>query len=181
MARRGGIARRSGFVLRGGRMVRETLWANFTTVEAALTGAPTAVLANVTGAPLLAIRPFTVIRARGVIAIRSDQAAATESFMVDVGQCVVSDQAVAIGVTAVPTPGTDAGSDLWYMFQQVIGRIEVSSGAGTGVPVNTQTFVQYDSRAMRKIEEGNQLILVFENELNGANIVHSGRILIKLH
>jgi len=25
------------------------------------------------------------------------------------------------------------------------------------------------------------LILVFENELNGANIVHSGRILIKLH
>ncbi len=46
---------------RGGRQVRETLWIGIGTVEAALTGAPTAVILNALNAAALALRPFTVI------------------------------------------------------------------------------------------------------------------------
>ena len=160
---------------------RETLWLETGTVEAVLGGAPTALLTNSLNAAALALRPFTVVRVRGVIAVRSDQVGATETAIGDLAYAVVSDQAVAIGVTAVPTPLTDKGSDLFFVYQQVINRIEVGSGAGTGVPTNTQTFIQYESKAMRKVIEGEDLITVMENEINGINIVHSARCLLKLH
>ncbi len=162
-------------------MVRETVWGDVGTTETVLSGAPTAALINTLGAGALAQRPFTIIRVRGVIHVRSDQAAATETFIGDLGYAIVSDQAIAIGVTAVPTPLTDKGSDLWFVYQQVIGRLEVASGAGTGVPTNPGTFLQYDSKAMRRIEEGSDLAVVVENELAGCNLVHSARLLVKLH
>jgi len=39
--------------------------------------------------------------------VRSDQFVATEGYEIAIGMAVVSDQALAIGVTAVPTPFTD--------------------------------------------------------------------------
>ncbi len=69
------MARKSGFVRRGGRMRRETLWLDIATSEITLSGAPTAVLANSLAASALALRPFTVVRTRGFMHIRSDQVA----------------------------------------------------------------------------------------------------------
>ena len=175
------VARRSGLVLRGGRNRRDTIWGSLDTTESVLTGAPTAVLTNSLNAAGLALRPFTVIRTRGIIQVRSDQAGATESYGADLGCAVVSDQAVAIGVTAVPTPLTDKSSDLWFVYEQLFGRIEIGSGAGTGVPVQTSMFKEFDSKAMRKVEEGQDLVTVVENELAGCNIIVSGRFLVKLH
>ncbi len=172
---------RSGLVFRGGRNRRETLWVSQVTTETVLAGAPTVAILTALNAAGLALRPFTVIRDRGVIHLRSDQAGATETYGVGYGKCVVSDQAVLIGVTAVPTPVTDKSSDLWYLFESLFGRIEVSSGAGTGVPTETGKFLQYDSKAMRKVEEGQDLISVVENEISGCNVVVTGRTLIKLH
>ena len=175
------VARRSGLVLRGGRQRRETQWGELVTTESALTGAPTAVLVFSLSAAGLALRPFTIIRVRGVMHVRSDQAAATESYIGDFGMCVVSDQASAIGVTAVPTPFTDKQSDLWFVYEQIIDRIEVGSGAGTGVPVNTGRYKDIDSRAMRKVNGDQDMIGVVENEVNGCNVIFSGRVLLKLH
>jgi len=175
-------ARRSGFVLRGGRNVRETVWGDVGTVEAVMTGAPTAILINQLNAAALALRPFTVVRVRGVISVRSDQVAATESFIGDLGYAIVSEQAAGIGVTAVPTPLTDKDSDLFFVYQQVIGRINVGSGAGTGVPTDGGVqWIQYDSKAMRKVNESEQMVITTENELSGCNLVHSARFLMKLH
>ncbi len=173
-------SRRSGLVLRGGRMVRETLWGDFATTESILGGAPTAILANVTGAAFLALRPFTVVRTRGVIMVRSDQVAANESYIGDFGMCVVSDQAVAIGITAVPTPLTDKGSDAWFVYEQLIGRVEAAA-PGVSEPSNPSVERPYDSRAMRRVDEGYQIVATVENEVNGCNLIHSARLLIKLH
>jgi len=63
----------------------------------------------------LALRPFTVIRSYVSILVVSDQAAAIEKQLGAIGIVVVSEQAFAIGVTAIPTPITDAGSDLFLL------------------------------------------------------------------
>ncbi len=172
------VGRRSGRVFRGGGFRRESQWLSQDTVEATLAGAPTAVLMTSLNAAALALRPFTVVRDRGVIFVRSDQSGAAESYGIDYGKCVVSDQASAIGVTAVPTPLTDKGSDLWYVYESLFSRFEFHTAIGQ---TNDGAFLQYDSRAMRKVEEGQDLISVVENELAGAVVVVTGRTLLKLH
>ncbi len=173
--------RKSGFIQRSGVRRRETLWIDDPTVEGTMGGAPTALIFSSGSAALLALRPFTVVRVRGIMMIRSDSLAANETFGVDLGMCVVSDQASAIGVTAVPTPATDKSSDLWFVYESLFAHLNIGSGAGTGVPVQNGVFKSYDSKAMRKVEEGQDLLTVAENEINGVVLTHTARILLKLH
>jgi len=175
--------RKSGFVLRGGRMRRETLWGATTSTRTLLATVSTAVITNAGNAALLALRPFTVIRVRGVATIKSDQVVATEAQSGAVGFVVVSDQAVAIGVTAVPTPITDAESDLWLMYQMLKSEFVLASGASIDAAAGHTVLV--DSRAMRKVEEGQDLIAVVESDVSGTTdgvqIATGYRFLIKLH
>ncbi len=61
------------------------------------------------------------------------------------------------------------------MTAQGAGQVDSNLGVGT----------TYDSRAMRKVEEGQDFIFVIETELAGltlgCDVRHTGRILIKLH
>ncbi len=173
-------ARRSGLVLRGGRNVRSTVWGDITGTFTTLAAGGTAVLLNVTSAGLLAKRPWTAVRARGHWFIVTDQNAAREDQGCGLGMIIVSDDAVAIGITAIPTPITQAGSDGWFMYETMMA----AQGAGStdnalGVGKN------YDSKAMRRVEEGFQLVVVAESMAagltGGLEIRHIGRILIKLN
>ncbi len=172
------IARRSGLVLRGGRNIRQTRWLFIATTETTLAGAPTAVLVTSLDAAALALLPFTIVRTRGVIHIHSDQAGADETYGVAYGEAVVSEQAAAIGVTAVPTPVTDKGSDLWYVYESLFQHLEVVTSASA---FDEGAFKEFDSRAMRKVEEGQNIVSVVENEINGVIVTVTGRQLIKLH
>ncbi len=172
-------ARRSGLILRDGRNRRETQWLTAPYASTTIAAGSTAVLTLVNTVAELALRPFTVIRIRGFAHFVSDQEAASENFGASIGFCVVSDQAVAVGITAVPTPETDRESDLWMLFESVYGRlIRTASGMTWG-----GSGVKYDSKAMRKVEEGAQLIQVMETPsgVSSAVIQDAGRILIKLH
>ena len=174
MANRVQSTRRVSFQ-RGER--RKTVWVDVATTESTLVGAPTVVLINSASAGLLDLRPFTIVRVRGYLFVTSDQFAATESYGVAMGAAVVSDQAVAIGVTAVPTPVTDKQSDLWFVFENLFSRATVSAGPNELSPVG----IKYDSKAMRKVEDGQDIIFTLENEINGVRVLHSARMLIKLH
>jgi hypothetical protein len=94
---------------------------------------------------------------------------------------VVTDQASAIGVTAVPTPTTDLGSDSWYVHETLMGRFEFVSGVG----VNPHAGIRasYDSKGMRRVEDGFTIVTVSETLSNVASAVmnHQARFLIKLH
>ena len=130
-------------------------------------------------AAALALRPFTIVRERMYWYIRSDVLTGGEIYGGAVGFCVVSDQASAIGVTAVPTPITDQGSDLWYAYAQMFGRF-----GGTAVE-EVGKDMQIDSKAMRKVEEGEDSIIVFESGAVTESLsmvsVFGGRTLLKLH
>jgi len=172
--------RKSGVILRGGRMRRETSWLFLGGTATTMNTSSTAVLVGVLNATALALRPFTVVRTRGYLYLHSDQAASAELQAANWGICVVSQQASAIGITAVPTPTTDQGSDLWFVFQSIMA----AHGAGT-VDSEQGKAVEYDSRAMRKVEVGQDLALVAETEVAGLTggviLRHTGRMLVKLH
>ncbi len=90
---------------------------------------------------------------------------------------MVSDQAVAIGVTAVPTPITDQASDLFYFYAENYGKF-----GGTAVEEQGRQIL-IDSKAMRKVEDGEDLIITFETPSFVSSAVNrfGGRALIKLH
>ena len=174
------MARKSGYVRRNGVMRRESLW--FTGVMTLTTlGAPsTAVLVTTLNAAALALRPFTVVRTRGTWQVISDNSTVAESYQVQLGHAVVSDQASAIGITAVSTPATDSGSDLWYVFETQMGSLEVTTDVGRYIK---ERSVNFDSKAMRKVEDGEDLITVLETSAIslGASVRLFSRTLIKLH
>jgi len=176
-------SRKSGYTIRGGVKRRETAWLGGDGSSTALATPSAVVLISSLNAAALQLRPFTVVRTRGLVGVSSDQQAATEDYGGAFGICVVSDQAIAIGVTAVPTPITDDNSDLWFMIERVHGRFSFGSNIGFREVGQFRTF---DSRAMRKVEEGQDLSGVVESEAagytaSGCIFKAYARILIKLH
>ena len=173
-------ARRSGLVLRGGRNRRNTLWFGGADANTTLVAGANPVLLTSLNAAALALRPFTVIRTRGTISIRTDQQAASEVQHVFFGQAVVSSQAVAIGVTAVPTPRTDDASDLWFTFEMLMAGMRFGDVTGFA---DLGSNREIDSRAMRKVEDGEDVIGVIESGAAGAGSLVSTytRLLVKLH
>ena len=174
-------ARRSGLVLRDGRNRRNTLWVPSPAGTVTLVAASTAALLTVSNAALLALRPFTVVRVRGGMFIRTDTPSASEFQQASLGYAVVSDQAAAIGVTAIPTPETDRNSDLWFVYETIEQFHEFQDA--TGVQAQGGISRQFDSKAMRKVEEGSTIVTVAETSgiSLGLVFVDYSRILIKLH
>jgi len=96
--------------------------------------------------------------------IRSDQSTATEGQIAQYGSVVVSEQAVAIGVTAIPTPVAVSGSDLWFVYETMVSDFTLGGGglAAAGGSKIGESF-PIDSRAMRKVEDGQDVVSVLEN------------------
>ena len=170
---------KSGFITRNGVRRRQSLWLAIAAVDTTLGAAATAVITNLSPATILALRPFTIVRTRGELFVRSDQSAATEDFVVSMGYSVVTDQAIAIGVTAVPTPRTDQSSDQYFVYETVCGQFSL---VGTSV-VENFTSRTFDSKAMRKVEDGQDIAFVVEAGLIGfgAQVLTTARMLVKLH
>ncbi len=176
-------AGKSGFIRRSGGRVRETLWIGGTAFSQTLVATTTTALVISLNAAALALRPFTIVRTRGIILVNSDQNTASEDYGASFGMAVVSDQAVAIGVTAVPTPTADNPSDLWFVYEFLIGRFVLGTNVGF-VDAGRERVI--DSRAMRKVEDGQDVVSVVEGPgagltANGSVIHAFHRMLVKLH
>ena len=104
--------------------------------------------------------PVTLIRARGNVVADTDQVAAGEHSFGAFGIAIVSAQAFAIGITAIPTPLTDASSDLWFVHGYWDAAISLADGTGIA---NTSRRVDFDSKAMRKLTPDETVVMVIEN------------------
>ena len=170
------MARKSGFVRRNGVMRRETLWIGSTTISTTMAAA-SAVLTTILNAAALALRPFTIVRTRGVVIVRSDQISALQRYDGAFGMAVVSEQASTAGVASIPTPTTDSDSDLWYVYERVLSTVVNSAN---GNELGRERII--DSKAMRKVEDGSDVVSVVENPLAAGCVVdHFFRTLVKLH
>ena len=170
---------KSGFILRAGGKKRLSSWISIAVSNDTIATASTAVLIATANAALKALMPFTIVRTRGILSVRSDQQSASETFHAILGMSVVQAQATAIGVTAVPTPATDDGSDSFYVYEEVTGRIDFTTGVGFRLMDRVRW---YDSKAMRKVVQDQDVAVVLETSASssGASILHHGRFLIKL-
>ena len=166
---------------RGSVQRRESLWIFGNPIDTTLSAASTAALVSTLNAAALALRPFTVVRTRGQLWIRSDQTAAAEDYAASLGMAVVSEQAAAIGVTAVPTPEADRGSDMFFLFES--GQQAFTRFDATGVLGMEGIVIGFDSKAMRKVNGDQDIAVVIETASIslGAQVMVSFRMLVKLH
>ena len=102
----------------------------------------------------------TIRRTVGGLYVNSDQTAGSENQFGAFGLIVVSDLAIAAGVASIPGPFTDRNDDGWFMWQGFSQGIRVATAAGFG---DYGKWYPFDSRAMRKVEEGFGIALVVEN------------------
>ena len=130
-------------------------------------------------AAALALRPFTIIRTRLELWYESDQAAVTERPQGSFGMIVATDEAIAIGVTALPAPiGAENGD--WFVYQGVATTMVFLSSVGITTPSNSHYTI--DSKAMRKVGANQDIAIMFsQRNATGAFLRAEGRILVQLH
>ncbi len=174
------MARRTHGFVRGRGARRETVWFQFVPILGGLAAGASS-LGFTLNAAALALRPFTVVRTRGIFHVRSDQAAASEVYAASLGLAVVSEQATAIGITAVPTPYTDMGSDLFFVYEQVVSSLRFVNSTGFTDP--SGLTIQFDSKAMREVDIGQDIAVTTEALAagNGVDTVLGFRMLVKVH
>ena len=109
----------------------------------------------------------TIRRSRGMLMIASDQSAAVEQQLGALGLVVVSDLALAAGAASIPGPVTDSSDDGWFVWQPFL-----ANQAGASIqPSQSRAVFDFDSKAMRRIEEGFGVAVMVENAsaLHGLN------------
>jgi len=120
----------------------------------------------------------TIIRMRGRFdAFISTAAAVGDGFQGAVGIGLATSAAFAIGITAIPTPITEAAWDGW-LWHSFFGAHRGFDGSGAGA-----ASLEIDSKAMRKVSDEMSLFAAIEVVEVGASTlrVHlDTRLLVKL-
>ncbi len=160
------------------RADRVPVWFNASWAATTLGGNAKTLIA-VLNAAALALRPFTIIRSRGVIHVESDQIAASEATVGALGMIVVQDEATAAGIASIPGPLTEVDAQ-FFVYEPFVNVLEFGDITGFVEPAGT--FWSYDSKAMRKVALTEDLAVTAELNVGaGAVITGVGRILVKLH
>jgi len=122
----------------------------------------------------------TVMRTRGRLFVRTDQQVATEDVIGSLGFAVVSAQALAAGVGSIPTPQTDIASDLWFLYDSFTAGFTRASDIG--IANNSWHMVEFDSKAMRKVNSTEAVVVVLENASGTTGLIYTiqFRMLIKV-
>ena len=175
-------SRRSNFRQSSGpRRQTEWLFREFVAAPTVLDG-QTFVFDSSMDATELAKLPFTITRTIGLLTVFSDQAVLTQNPHGAFGALVVSEKAATLGPTAFPDPVTEGNSDEWFLYGQWDATIFVDAGGSAGFGGIQQ--IAFDSKAQRKVEEGQQIAFLIANAasvVDDAQYIWQYRMLIKLH
>ena len=120
---------------------------------------------------------YTVVRSLVNLAVKhTDNTASPDNL--GMGIVIAGRDAAAAGTTSLPTPLQNPHADwLWWWCGAPPGY-ESESAAGVFVPVHR--YVEFDVRAMRKVQERDEVpVLVLENSV-GVSSAYSGSISLLL-
>jgi len=120
----------------------------------------------------------TVLRSRGEILIVGNPNAAADNEVVAMGLAVVSDEAVAVGGAALPSPIASPDFD-WFWFHYVLLQ-DLVSVVPTPDSIGMNARVTIDSKAMRKASPNHSVVLIAElatGEMSAVNMTAGLRIL----
>ena len=124
--------------------------------------------------------PGTIVRARGNISLFSTDAASDESMTGAFGVGLVSAEALAVGITAIPEPFTDADWGGWMVWQSFAVRYEAPASGDFGA-LRASWSWQIDLKAMRKVEPNSAMVFVVESEGGAFAFAEQVRLLLMLH
>ena len=122
--------------------------------------------------------PGTIVRARGRISLQPQSFEANDNFVGAFGMGVVSNEARAVGVTAIPEPFTDADWGGWMVWQPFAFHNDFTASTQSSFPANVDIVI--DSKAMRKVEPNSALVFVVESLEGAFFIAEQVRILLML-
>lgn len=120
----------------------------------------------------------TLVRTRGQISVQPGSFAADLNIVGAFGCGIVSAEAGAIGITAIPTPFRDADWGGWYVWRSFSLHLDVQSAIGFSLEMEN---FEVDSKAMRKVGQNESLVWVAESQAGAFDISTPLRQLIKLH
>ncbi len=167
-------------LIRSPRSKRQTGWdlsvssTSFVTIAANTKVA----LAVFNSAALAEVGPGTIVRTRGLLAVKTDQISAAEAQIGAFGIGFVNSVAGQLGVTALPGPSTEITWDGWFVLQPILQNFAF----GTAVGFDPDHAVQYpiDSKAMRKYDVDENLAVMVQNDAaTGFDIAIYIRFLVK--
>ena len=135
---------------------------------------------SILGTGAIATEPITVVRTRGFISFQlTASAAALDGYNIAYGVGVVTADAFAIGVTAVPNPFDDIEWAGWLVH----GMTALHSVTAT-VDENDMLLIEFDSKAQRKVGVNEVVFLAIQVGETGTAVMSArgaSRMLIKLH
>lgn len=158
--------RSSGYPIRQRTSSPNRAWAGFSSATAVTVAATSKVLIA-TATPLNLGIDLTILRTRGWLCYFAGTPTADRFISGAFGIMIVKDLAAAAGVASLPGPATDASDDSWFVHEWFISQLEF--GTAVGMEPNFGNSRSFDSKAKRKIEEGEVAVAVVEN-LTGSGI-----------
>ncbi len=143
---------------------RQTDWAFgfFTSAFIAIPANSKVLLSSIPSSTLLTFAPSTIIRTRGMVSVITDTGSATEQQIGSVGLALVSDIARAAGAASIPGPSQEATWDGWFVHQFFAQKF--AFGTGVAFNSNAANNMTIDSKAMRKFETDQALVLMVQND-----------------
>ncbi len=123
----------------------------------------------------------TIVRTRGWLYIRPTILTATSDMSGAFGLGIVSNQALAAGAASIPAPWTDASWDGWLVWIPFSFRVDIGAGQATGpTRSNVGQGHTIDSKAMRKVELNESVVVMCESQVGGFSVDAKFRMLFKL-
>ena len=119
----------------------------------------------------------TVIRTRGELSVIPNPLTATAEVVGAWGLAIVSDQAFAIGITAVPGPFDEADWDGWFAWGSFSFNWAVADATGRQ---HAAVTIVVDSKGMRKVTTNETIVLVAQSQTGAFQISMPVRLLLKL-
>ncbi len=158
---------------------RKTEWIATTTALVDIGAGASSLVFSFSQATLAPLYPFTVVRTRIALLTAADAGfISDQDWSAALGVMVTTQLALSAGAASLPNPITNIGDDYWFVHQPFMGFVEASSGVDllTGLQINI------DSKAQRKVEDGQVIVGVIQN-LGGdsVQIAIMARLLLKLH
>jgi len=123
-----------------------------------------------------AIGNNTIIRTRGLVSVNTTSEADTE-VVGAYGMGIVTAQAFAAGAASIPGPFTDADWDGWFVHGYWSYRLELAGTAGTLLIDSVEMPI--DSKAMRKINGSEVLVVMCESQADACRVAINFRMLLK--
>ena len=171
------MARRRGGVPFRGSQKRLTEWSSLADQSYVDVGSGASVLLSSVSFE----DPGTIVRSRGIFSIRAQSPITGD---LDIGGAfgvgLVSAEALAIGITALPKPHADADWGGWMVWRPFQYFIEFGDGTGVNMFSN-DWMLEIDSKAMRKVEPNSAMVFVVESQVGVFSVAEKVRLLLKLH